>query len=159
MIRMLFLLLPPPSNPLSDSDERFLDDNHPPFDPSAPPLSLDSFRSEYRRMIEYICGLFPQAAGAPPVAPPPCALFESFFASSTPSQQSLSFNWFDRVCTALIDADARMASLIASGSSERLFLPPRHTFMLFAVSMPPVRLCRSTSPCWFTLTKHCARPC
>ena len=38
-------------------------------------------------MVKYICGLFPQAAGAPPVVPPPRVLFESFFASATPSQQ------------------------------------------------------------------------
>ena len=30
-------------------------------------------------MIDYVSGLFPQAAGVPPSAPPPCALFESFF--------------------------------------------------------------------------------
>ena len=78
-------------------------------------------------MVEYICGLFPQAACAPAVDPPPCALFESFFASATSSQQSLSYNWFDRVRTALIDADARMSSLLASGCSERFFLPLRHT--------------------------------
>ena len=78
-------------------------------------------------MVEYICGLLPQVAGAPPVAPPLRALFESFFAASAQSQQSLSFNWFDWVCTVLVDAGAGMASLLASGHSERLFLPPRHT--------------------------------
>ena len=34
---------------------------------------------------------------------------------------------FDRVHTALVDGDSRMASLLASGHSERLFLLPRHT--------------------------------
>ena len=116
-----FLYAPPHADPLSNSEERSPDADQPSFDLSAPPLSLDSFRSEYQRMMEYICGLFPQAAGAPPVTPPLRALFESFFAASTPSQQSLSFNWFDRVRTALVDADAHMAS----GRSNR-YLPPRH---------------------------------
>ena len=44
------------------NDERFTDDFHNPMDPSAPSLSLDSARSEYRRMIDYVCGLFLQAA-------------------------------------------------------------------------------------------------
>ena len=60
-----------------------------------------------------MCGLFPQAVGTPPVVPPPCALFESLFASATPSQKSLSFNWFDQVRTALVDADTRMAAYLA----------------------------------------------
>ena len=72
---------PPHEDPLDDADERFPEDEHLPLDPSAPPLSLDSTRSEYRRMVEYVCGLFPHAAGVPPVAPPPRALFESFFCS------------------------------------------------------------------------------
>ena len=115
---------PPPADPLFDSDDRYPDAD-PPLDPSAPPLSLDSGRSEYRRMVEYVCGLFPQAAGVPPVAPPPHALFESFFASATPAAQSLAFNWFDRVRTVLVDVDARMAGFFASDRSERLFLPQR----------------------------------
>ena len=72
-------------------------------------------------------GLFPQAVGAPLVTTPPRALFESFFASAALSQQSLSFNWFDRVHTAPVDADARMASFLTAGHSDRSFIPPRHT--------------------------------
>ena len=120
----------PPSDPLSDSDERYPDDDHPLFDPSAPPLSLDSFRSEYRRMVEYISGLFPQAAGVPPVDPPPRALFESFSASATLSQQSL----FQLVRTALMDTDARISSWLASGRLDRGFIPPRHNS--YAVRCP-----------------------
>ena len=116
---------PPPSDPLSDSNERYPDDDHPPFDPSSP-LSLDSFRSKYRRMVEYISGLFPQAAGVPLVDPLPCVLFKSFFASSTLSQQSLSFNWFNRVRTVLMDADTRIAFWLAPGSSDRGFIPRYH---------------------------------
>ena len=80
------------SDPLADDDDRFPGDVHDPLDPSAPPLSLDSACSEYRHMIDYVCGLFPQATGVPPTAPPLCALFESFFAPATPSIQ---LNWFD----------------------------------------------------------------
>ena len=106
------------TDPFSDDDEHFPDDIPNPLDPSAPPLSLDSARSEYCRMIDYVCGLFPQAAGVPP----PRALFESFFAPATPS---INFNWFDRVCTSLVDADSRVAALLASGRPERLILPQR----------------------------------
>ena len=51
------------TDPLADEDERFPDDVHGPLDPSAPPLSLDSARSEYRRMIDYVCGFFPAGGG------------------------------------------------------------------------------------------------
>ena len=106
-------------------DGPFDDDEAPFADPSAPPLPLDSSRSEYRRMVEYILGLFPQAAGVPPSALPPCALFESFFATSTPSSLDLHFNWFDRVRQSLLDADSRMASSLSSGRSDRVFIPFR----------------------------------
>ena len=79
------------TDPLADEDERFPDDVHGLLDPSAPPLSLDSARSEYRRMIDYVCGLFLQAAGAPPSAPPPHAWFESFFAPVAPATPSINF--------------------------------------------------------------------
>ena len=111
----------------SDPEDRFPEDDHQ-YDPSAPPLPSDASRSEYRRMIEYVLGLFPQASGAPPTAPPPRDLFESFFATASPSPPSLAFNWFDRVRTALVDADARMAAFLGTGRSDRYFLPPCHTF-------------------------------
>ena len=111
------------TDPLADEDEHFPDDIPNPLDPSAPPLSLDSARSDYRCMIGYVCGLFPQAAGVPPSAPPLCALFESFFAPAAPATPLLNFNWFDSVRTALVDVDSRVAALLASGRSERLLLP------------------------------------
>ena len=76
-------------------------------------------------MVDYICGLFPHVVGVPPVAPPPRALFELFFASAASANQSLLFNWFDRVRTALVDVDVGMVSLLASGCLECLFLPQR----------------------------------
>ena len=116
---------PPHADPLDDHEEQFPEDERIPLDPSAPPLSLYSARSEYRRMVAYICGLFLLVSGVPPVDPPPRALFESFFAPVPPASQSLAFNWFERVCTALIDADASVASLLASVRPERLLLPQR----------------------------------
>ena len=50
----------PPADLLSDSDDCYPDDD-PPLDPSSSPLSLDSGHSEYRRTVEYVCSLFPQA--------------------------------------------------------------------------------------------------
>ena len=76
-------------------------------------------------MVEYICGLFPQASGVPPVVPPPHALFESFFAPAAPAAQSLAFNLFDRIRRALVEADASVAALLASGRPEHLLLPQR----------------------------------
>ena len=64
-------------------------------------------------MIDYICELFPQEVGVPPSAPPPRALFESFFApvaQATPSVQ-------------LLGADTRVASLLSSGRPERVVVP------------------------------------
>ena len=121
----------PPSDPLSDSDDRFPDEAHPPLDPSAPLISLDSSRSECRHMFDFVCGLFPQAAGVPPADPPPRAIFESFFESAMPSRQPLAFNWFERVRTTLVDADSCMAAWLAAGHSDCTFIPPRHT--LYAV--------------------------
>ena len=113
------------TDPLADDDERFPDDIPNPLDPSAPPLSLDLARSEYRRMTDYVCGLFPQVAGIPSSAPPLRALFESFFAPAAPTTPSVNFNWFDRVRTALVDADSHLAAILASGRPERLILPRR----------------------------------
>ena len=58
--------------------------------------------------------------------PPPRGLFESFFAASALSPPTLHFNWFDRVRQSLTDADARMASFLASGRSDHAFLPSCH---------------------------------
>ena len=113
------------SDPLADDDDWFPGEVHDPLDPSAPLLSLDSERSEYRCMNDYICGLFPQAAGVPPSAPPPRALFESFFAPAAPATPSLQLNWFDKVRTSLVEADSRMAAILSSGRPERLVLPQR----------------------------------
>ena len=73
-------------------------------------------------MVEYICGLFPQAVGVPPVNSPLRALFESFFAPAPHSQPTLAFNWFVRVQQALVDAD----SCLAAGCSDCAFLPACH---------------------------------
>ena len=108
-----------------DDDDRFPGDVHDPLDPSAPPLALESARSEYRRMIDYICGLFPQVVGVPPSAPPPRPLFESFFAPAAQATPSVQLNWFDHVRTSLLEADSRVASLLSSGRPECLVVPQR----------------------------------
>ena len=116
---------------LSDSEDWPLEDDVAFADPSAPPLSLDSSRLEYRHMAKYILGLFPQAACVPPSAPPPRVLFESFFTASAPSLPTLNFNWFDRVRQAVTDTASRMAAFLATGRSERSFLPSHN--LLYAV--------------------------
>ena len=74
-------------------------------------------------MMAFIVGLFPQAAGSPSVPPPPRALFEDFFSSPTPPP--IFLNWFGRVRSALEEADSRLASFVASGLGNFLFLPSR----------------------------------
>ena len=118
--------LPRPDD-YDDPDDCLPDDDLPPLDPSAPSLALDLHRSEYRRLLEYICGLFPQAVGVPPVDPLPRALFKSFFVPAPHSQTLLAFNWFTRVQQALVDADSCLAVWIAAGCSGRAFLPSRHS--------------------------------
>ena len=117
----------PRPDDFDDPDDRFPDEDHPPLDPSAPSVSLDLSRSEYRRIVEYICGLFPLAVGVPPMEPPPRALFESFFAPPPQSHTPLAFNWFARVQQALMDADSHLAAWVATGGSDRAFLPARHS--------------------------------
>ena len=86
-------------------------------DPEAPlPQSvLDSVRAEICRMYAYVVSLFLQAAGAPSAPPPPRALFEDFFSESSAPHQPVYLAWFDRIRTALAEADSRMASLLAAG--------------------------------------------
>ena len=75
-------------------------------------------------MYSYLVDLFPQAAGSP-AAPPPRALLEEFFSPSATPHQPVFLSWFERVHTALSDADLRLASLLASGRAESGLLPPR----------------------------------
>ena len=92
----------------------------PPLAPSVP----DSVRAEIRCMYAYIVDLFPQAAGSP--AAPPRALFKDFFVASPASTHLPVFlDWFAHVRTSLSEADARLASLLASGRPESSLLPQR----------------------------------
>ena len=84
----------------------------------------ESVCSEFRQMLSFLLDLFPQAAGNPSSPPPPRALFEDFFGSSVPSSSPLFLLWFERVHTALADADAHFAAFLSSGRSDFSFLPP-----------------------------------
>ena len=95
-------------------------------DSAVPAVVLGSARSEFRRMLSFLVDLFPQAAGTP-APPPPRALFEDFFGSSVPSSSPVFLSWFERVRTALSDADALLASFLSSGRSDFSFLPPRNS--------------------------------
>ena len=106
--------------------------------PDAVPRVLDpgfaavpeAARSEFRCILAFIIDLFPQAVGSPSVPPPPRALFEDFFSSSAPSS-SIYLNWFERIWSALSEADSRLASFVASGRGDFLLLPSR--FPVYAV--------------------------
>ena len=91
----------------------------PPLAPSVP----DSVCAEIRLMYVYIVDLFPQAAGSPAAPPPPRALFEDFFVASPASTHLPVFlDWFAHVHTSLSEADARLASLLASGHPDSSLL-------------------------------------
>ena len=96
-------------------------------DPEAPqPQSVpESVRAEIRRMYQYLIDLFLQAAGSTQAQPPQCALFEEFFSSASAPQQPVYLSWFERVRSALSEADARLISLLVSGRTESSLLPPR----------------------------------
>ena len=95
-------------------------------DPEAPlpPLVQESICAEVRRMYQYLVDLFPQAAGSSQAPPPPHALFEEFFAPPSSPHLPLYLSWFERVRSALYEADFRITALLASGRSEALLLPP-----------------------------------
>ena len=136
---------PPPSSfcmfmPGSSSDApprssfTFADDDCDPDlgDPAAPgpeaplpPSVPDSVRAEICRMYAYVVSLFPQAAGALSAPPPPRALFEDFFSASSAPHQPVYLSWFERVRTALAEADSRMASLLAAGRADSSIIPQR----------------------------------
>ena len=91
-------------------------------DSAVPAAVPESVRSEFHRMLSFLVDLFPQAAGTPS-APPPRALFKDF-GSSAPTTSPVFLSWFERVHTALSDADARLASFLSSGCADFSFLPP-----------------------------------
>ena len=95
------------------------------LDPVVPAAVLESASSEFRRMMVFIVDLFPQAAGSPSVPPAPRALFEDFFSSSAPPPSPVFLNWFERIRSALSEADSRLARFVASGHGDYLFLPSR----------------------------------
>ena len=64
-----------------------------------PAFMLDSYRPGFRRLLSFIIGLFPQAAGSPSVSPPPRDLFEVFFALASVPPQPVCLALF---CVALL---------------------------------------------------------
>ena len=70
-------------------------------------------------MYQYLVDLFPQAPA------PPRMLFEDFFAPLSSPHQPVYLAWFERVRSALSEADSHVAALLASGRPEASLLPPR----------------------------------
>ena len=126
-----------------------------PFDPGfadpealLPPSVPDSIRAEILRMYQDLVDLFPRTAGSPQAPPPSRALFEDFFSPASAPHQPIYLSWFERVRSALSEADSLLASLLASGCSELPLLPP--CFAQYAVggTMHWVPLFLSTRPFW-----------
>ena len=139
----LSFALPQPDPEVPDDvsfDPAFADPSalgpEPPLAPSVP----DSVRAEIRRMYAYIVDLFSQVAGSPAA---PRALFEDFFVASPASTRLPVFlDWFARVRTSLSEANARLASLLASGRPDSSLLPQRlsqyavHGDFAFSAAVP-----------------------
>ena len=60
---------------------------------------LDSYGTGFRRLLLFLIGLFSLAAGSPSVSPPPCALFEVFFAPASVPPQPV---WLALFCVTLL---------------------------------------------------------
>ena len=71
-----------------------------------------------------------------------------FFSPASAPHQPVYLSWFERVHSALSEADTRLASLLASGRSESTLLPPRSAQYTVKGSMRWVPRCLSTRPCW-----------
>ena len=99
-------------------DPGFSDLVAPDLEAPPPPSVPDSVRAEVRHMYQYLVDLFPQAAGSPQAPLLPRALFEDFFSPASAPPQPVYLSWFERVRSALSEADTRLASLLASGRSE-----------------------------------------
>ena len=86
----------------------------------------DSVRSEFRRMMAFLIDLFPQDAGSHSSPPPPRALFEDFFGSSTPHLPSFSLGsrgsvWlFLRLILVFLPFFLRVVRLFLLASSQIL---------------------------------------
>ena len=122
----------------------------------------DSARVEFRRMLSFIVDFFLQAAGSPSVAPPPRALFEDFFSSAAaPSFSPVFLNWFERVRSALSDADSRLAGFVASGRGDFLLLPSRsplyavHGDSALSSAVPVNSSLEAFSPSWPFYSRGC----
>ena len=80
-----------------------------------------------------------------------------FFSSSSTPHQPVFLSWFERVRTALSDANSRLAALLASGRAEQSLLPPRST--QYAVSGDhAVGSAVSVNPSLLSMFKRPLRP-
>ena len=87
----------------------------------------------YRMMIDFIVQLFPQAKGDSGSNSDLRSLFESFYSVPSSSLPPIpKLNWFDRVSSALKEADVRLASAVEDKRTGVSLLPPYKT--LYSVS-------------------------
>ena len=123
---------PPLFRPFSDPDP---DDPDPPdvdpdFSeqpfPSQPNPDPDQMsQKDYRKMLNYIVGIYPQAKGLPPSPRRSKALFEDIFSSVVEPEPLPSLRWFERVVTALQDADRRLHLCVETKRLDSCLLPVR----------------------------------
>ena len=106
-------------------------DDLPEDSPDAVPRVMDpgfaavpeAARSEFRCMLAFIVDLFRRLLVLL-LFLLFRVLFSNFFSSSAPSSP-IYLNWFERIRSALSEADSRLASFVASGRGDFLLLPSR----------------------------------
>ena len=92
---------------------------------------------DYRRMMNFIVALFPQARGLDLGRKDYRSLFEDFFKSDDRLPPIPSLKWFARVQTAFEDADSRLDLLFETRRSDTSLLVPRKK--LYSVAENPSR--------------------
>ena len=92
--------------------------------------------SEYRRMMEFITSMYPQALGDSGQAAKQRSLFETIFSQPPPTTSPTpSFVWFERLLSLFNESDDRLASQVKAGKASTRLLPGRKN--IYSVSGNP----------------------
>ena len=110
---------PPRSSTVRDSDSEDSDDS------SISECRHDMRKSkDYKRIFEYVTALYPQALGVAKAIPTKRAVDEDLFSDPPASNSDLpAFNWFERVSTALSEADDKLTKFHELNKRECSLLP------------------------------------
>ena len=82
-------------------------------------------KKDFKKMIEYVVSLFPQAVAQNDPSAPPRAFFESIYNDERPSTPNPVLKWFDRVMVELSRTDTRVAKYYPKRSRKFEHLIPK----------------------------------